>query len=56
VIDYPKQIDSDSEDITTPVGNSLMAVSDDSQSLKKRRRTMQFRGLVGKQEALILVD
>ncbi|RLN30751.1 hypothetical protein C2845_PM05G19660 [Panicum miliaceum] len=56
VIDYPEEADSNSEDITTPVGNSLMAVSDDSPSLTKRRRTVQFRGLVGKQEALILVD
>lgn len=56
VIDYPEYSESDSDDITTPVGNYLMAVSDDSLSLKKHRRTMQFRGLIGKLEVLILVD
>jgi len=56
VIDYTDHSESDSDDISTLAENSLMAVSDDSSSLKKHRRTMQFRGLIGKQEVLILVD
>lgn len=56
VIDYTDHSESDSDDISTPPENSLMAVSDDSSSLKKHRRTMQFRGLIGKQEVLIMVD
>jgi len=56
VIDYPDTYESDSDDITTPVGSSLMAIADECSSLTKHRRTMQLRGLIGKQEVLILVD
>jgi len=40
VIDYTDHSESDSDDISTLAENSLMAVSDDSSSLKKHRRTM----------------
>ena len=56
VLDYSDEDTSDSEDLTTPETSSLMAVSDPATTIPTKRRTMQLRGMIGKQEVLALVD
>lgn len=55
VLDCSDDRTSDDELLTSPVDSSLMAVAP-TQPVLKKRRTMQFKGLIGKQEVLILVD
>lgn len=52
VIDYSDSDDSDTADLGSSADASLMVVNDTQQ----KRHTMQFKGLVGKQEILVLVD
>ncbi|XP_039794631.1 uncharacterized protein LOC120660271 isoform X2 [Panicum virgatum] len=52
VLDYSDSDISDDTELGSPAEDSLMAVT----ATPQKRRTMQFKGLVGKQEILILVD
>jgi len=55
VLECSDEAESD-DDITTPLDSSLMVVSPPTVPSPIKRRTMQFRGLIGKQEVLVLVD
>jgi hypothetical protein len=55
VLDYSDGESSDEGDLTTPADSSLMSVASPSKA-GSRRRTMQFKGMIGKQEVLLLVD
>ena len=57
VLDVSDTDSSDSDDLTTPLDSSLMAVSSPSMTKSTtKRRTMQLRGMIGKQDVLVLVD
>lgn len=56
MLDYSDSDSSDEDDMSRPADSSLMAVADSLHKPQKRRRTMQCRGLIGKQEVLVLVD
>ena len=56
VLDVSDTDSSDSDDLTTPLYSSMMVVSSSVTKATTKRRTMQLRGMIGKQEILVLVD
>ena len=56
VLDFSDDDNTSHDDTTTATNSPVMVVSDAAQVPPAKRRTMQLKGLMGKQKVLILVD